>query len=665
MNVLRQFHNIVSEQALTLDEKVDNLLRFGLDVFGLEIGLVSQVKGRNYTVVFSHSLSIDVPVGAQFSVENTYCCHTLNANKAIGFHHAGESEIATHPCYLELKLEAYIGAPIYDNDMVVGTVNFSSAQARQPFSSDEIDYIELFAQWFGLEFSRQKNITKLQKSDSTLRKLERTANIGTWEIDVENDSLYWSEQTKLIHEVSPQYQPQLDVAINFYKKGYSRDTITQLVNAAIEQGKPWDVELMLLTASGKETWVSSQGEAEFAEGKCVRVFGVVQDISEAKAQQEKLKQAKNKAEDASKAKSAFLANMSHEIRTPMNGILGTLQLLERAEINHQHADLINKAIYSSKTLLTIINDILDYSKIEASKFELELANFSMKEIVKSVEADLSTQVTSKNVSLSTVYDENYVDGWQGDPVRVRQIVLNIVSNAVKFTEQGSVTLTLGNTHYHGQLALNIGVVDTGIGMSEEELKNIFERFSQADSSNKRRFGGTGLGMSITASLVELMGGKIEVKSELNKGTEVNVILPLGKVALLSNIPQLEATLPPNLSKKHILIAEDNEMNTLIVSAMLEATQAKLSFAMNGQEAVEQCTQSEYDLVLMDIQMPVMDGVEAFKQIKQLNKLIPIVALTANTMPEDVSHYLDLGFSSYLAKPLLIDKLYSELSKLLA
>ena len=665
MNVLRQFHNLVSNPSLSLEDKVNGLLRLGLTIFELEMAIVSQVKDDVYTVDYAQSEGDVVKVGTIFPLNDTYCWHTLRANKAIGFHHSGQSEIATHPCYLQMRLESYIGAPIIENNKVIGTVNFSASNPRAPFTQEEIDYIELFAQWFGQEFSRQKTLTKLRTSAITLRKLERTANIGTWEVDMTKNTLTWSEQTKVIHEVEPDYEPSLDVAINFYKPGDSRDTITRLVNEAVEHGTPWNVDLPMITAKGNEIWVSAQGEAILENGNCTRVFGVLRDITEDKIQEARLKRAKVTAENASRAKSEFLANMSHEIRTPMNGILGTLQLLSREEIKQAHAELISRAIYSSKTLLTIINDILDYSKVEANKLTLESSDFSIMELAKSVESDLSGEVNKKNISLVSVCDDNFIDGWQGDPVRVRQILLNVVSNAVKFTEHGSVTVKLGQVNYKNIPSLFIEVLDNGIGMSDEVQHQIFERFTQADSSSIRKFGGTGLGMAITASLVELMQGKIELSSKLGKGTRVSVILPLPQIELPERIAKATLNTTPNLRGKRILVAEDNEINQYIIAAMLEQTGADLDFAANGEIAVQSCKDKQFDLVLMDIQMPVMDGVEAFKYIKQTNSQLPIMAITANTMPDDVKSYLELGFVSHLAKPVIIEKLYDELTVLLS
>jgi len=373
---------------------------------------------------------------------------------------------------------------------------------------------------------------------------------------------------------------------------------------------------------------------------------------------------KLKAESASMAKSEFLANMSHEIRTPMNGILGGLQLLRTKALDQASKQLVDKSVYSAKSLLTIINDILDLSKIEANKLDFEQKSISMIEILESVTSDVSIDADKKGISYRYSVDDNYRDGWRGDPVRVRQILLNLVSNAVKFTEKGSVHVQLNNVIYDDQDAIEFTVIDSGIGMSDAAQARIFERFSQADSSTTRKYGGTGLGMAITTSLIKLMDGEISVKSIEHQGTTVRVTLPLSRAALPLQADEEQSLSVPVLHNKRILIAEDNDINQAIIQSMLETTQASLTFASNGKMAVEAIKQHSYDLILMDIQMPEMDGIEAYALIRQLDKGVPVIALTANVMPVDIQSYKDMGFMSHIGKPIDMALLYSELNAVL-
>lgn len=382
---------------------------------------------------------------------------------------------------------------------------------------------------------------------------------------------------------------------------------------------------------------------------------------EIKRQNQELKSAWLKAEEGSRAKSEFLANMSHEIRTPMNGILGTLQLIQRDLQDKTLQPLVSKALYSTKSLLTIINDILDFSKIEANKLSLESAPFSMVEVVDSVSADLTPAAGKKGLQLKTEIVPGFPDGWLGDSVRVRQILLNLASNAVKFTHEGSVSIGLKTVQQQGNMAIRFTVSDTGIGMSEAAQRKIFERFTQADTSTTRKYGGTGLGMSITVSLVHLMNGEISLDSDEGKGTSVQVTLPLAQTDLQTAGNDETPTGIPDLSDVQVLIAEDNEINQAIIESMLEKTGAALTLVENGRLAVEAFKAQQFHIVLMDIQMPEMDGIEAFSQIQQINPEVPVVALTANVMADDIQRYQALGFVNHVGKPFNMDYLYQVLT----
>ncbi|KZN50069.1 ATP-binding protein [Pseudoalteromonas luteoviolacea] len=381
-------------------------------------------------------------------------------------------------------------------------------------------------------------------------------------------------------------------------------------------------------------------------------------------QNQALIEAKNKAEQGSRAKSEFLANMSHEIRTPMNGILGTLQLLEQDNLDKESKHLVSKAMYSAKSLLTVINDILDFSKIEAHKLELEVAPFSILETVESVVADLKSVTQEKSITVETDIEKSCHPIWLGDSVRVRQILLNLVSNAVKFTHAGGIQIKVKTLKYQGRNGLSIVVIDTGIGMNQETQKSIFNRFKQADSSTTRKYGGTGLGLAITSSLVNLMKGEIDITSEEGKGTQIAVTLPLAQAdpAKVGTKPDKDTL--PDFSSIKVLIAEDNKVNQLVIEKMLEKTGAQVDLVENGWLAVQAFEKAHYDIVLMDIQMPEMDGLEAFALIHKVNSNVPIIALTANVMPQDIAHYRALGFADHIGKPVAMYSMFKAISRLI-
>lgn len=354
--------------------------------------------------------------------------------------------------------------------------------------------------------------------------------------------------------------------------------------------------------------------------------------------------------------------MSHEIRTPMNGILSSLQLLMQRQVSDPERNLIMRALGSTKLLLTIINDILDFSKIEAGKLDLEKQAFDLANTAQIVVKDIDETRNNKDVALILDLSGLKNPIRMGDPVRIKQILINLLSNAIKFTKKGEVSLSIQQSESDVMLT----VLDTGIGMSESFANRLFDRFSQSDTSTTREYGGTGLGLAITKSLVDLMHGKIAVRSKINEGTEINITLPLDDVNEAEYLETFQNTSnvlrSPQLQNKHILVVEDNPINQVIVEDILEPTGASVSHANNGKEAIEFIATQDFDLILMDIQMPVMDGTEAIQILRADGQRLPIIALTANVMIKDIEHYAEIGFDDHIAKPIEVDSFYQKLGK---
>lgn len=397
------------------------------------------------------------------------------------------------------------------------------------------------------------------------------------------------------------------------------------------------------------------------------IIGFSQDITNRIKAERELIKAKEETERASKVKEVFLANISHEIRTPMNGILGIGGLLYKTNLNPKQEEYTKLILESADNLLHIVNDVLDFTKIESGKIELEYIPFLLEEKISTTLKTFIFKIEEKGLEL--VFDNQVPSETVliGDPFRLGQVLNNLISNALKFTESGKITVSAAQIKTENQLTFfEFKVSDTGIGISAENLANIFDEFVQASSETSRKYGGTGLGLTITKNLIEMQGGTIKAESIVNKGTCFTVCIPykIGESSMLVNSKE-EVVFTP-IDKKRILVAEDVVINQIIVKQILEEWGHEVVLVANGQEAYDAHKKKDFDLILMDIHMPEVDGYEATQMIRHMGDTtkaaIPIVALTANAFKKETDRFAEAGFNDYITKPFTEAGLYDCIKK---
>lgn len=378
------------------------------------------------------------------------------------------------------------------------------------------------------------------------------------------------------------------------------------------------------------------------------------------------------AEQANQAKSAFLANISHEIRTPMNGILGMAAALDRSSLSEEQRRQVGLIRESGDLLTTVLNDVLDFSKVEAGRIEFELRPLRLSEIASRIESVHAFKAQEKNLAFHIVCEGDCDAPRIGDAHRIVQVLHNLVSNAIKFTLEGSVTVRMiAPDQREADAPVRIEVVDTGVGISEEQVSRIFEPFAQADATTTRKYGGTGLGLSIARGLAEAMGGAVSVRSKIEEGATFALELPLPRAARETGAPRPTAEEEDEGARGlRLLAAEDNVVNQAVLTTFLDGYDHTVVFADDGLETVDAFKKGEFDVVLMDISMPVMDGVEAMRQIRFLERergggRVPIIAVSAHAMRQQVEDYLAAGFDGYVTKPINGAQLHREIARVTA
>ena len=441
----------------------------------------------------------------------------------------------------------------------------------------------------------------------------------------------------------------------------------------LAEGVPYKAQFRMIQVDGPHRWVEGVSEAiRGPDGEVERIVGAIRDIDREKRTELDLVKARDAAEAANRAKSTFLATMSHEIRTPLNGVLGMAQAMAADELTPAQRERLDVVRQSGEGLLAILNDVLDLSKIEAGKLELEEIDFSIAEVAQSAHAAFTALANAKALRFDLKIDENAQGLYRGDATRVRQILYNLISNGLKFTQIGEVRVLVEAD----DPGLRLTITDTGMGIPADRLKDLFEKFEQADTSTTRRFGGTGLGLAICRELAELMGGSITAQSAEDQGSCFIVELPLARVVEKAEAPAPQAPTATAEAAEaapmglRVLVAEDNAVNRLVIKTLLQQAGIEPEVVCDGAEALEAWVREPWDLILMDVQMPMMDGPTATREIRRREKAegrarTPVIALTANAMSHQVAEYRAAGMDAIVAKPIDVGRLLEAMLEALA
>jgi len=542
-----------------------------------------------------------------------------------------------------------------------------------PFLGEQGQVLRYVAIRTDITQSKQNEMHMLQNRERLDLAVEGS-NLALWDWDIERDQVYLSERWNQM--LGGKAEPLICISRDLFYTGKRQDMVNNraaLLAAMDGSAEQLSVEVRVKRYDGSCFWVHIHGKVveRDAAGNAMRMAGTNADITLRKKADMAILEARDAAEQATRSKSEFLANMSHEIRTPMNGIIGmttlALDVVHEAE-PREYLELVKT---SADALLTIINDILDFSRIETGKFSLEAVVFSLLQLLNDTVRTLAVRAEQKGLKLVLKIAPDVPDRLSGDPGRLRQVLVNLIGNAIKFTHRGEVVLSVVTTAaaVPGRACLRLSVSDTGIGIPAKKFQRIFESFSQADTSTTRQYGGTGLGLTISAQLIEMMGGRIQLSSEEGVGTTFffTLDLPVEKAGPVMPMLHAAANLEVMRNPLKLLLAEDNMVNQILEVSLLKKLGHSVAVASNGLEAVEQWQQGAFDAILMDVDMPQMNGYEASEYIRAQEGLsgghIPILAMTAHVMQGVRDECLSHGMDGYLSKPIDINALRYELEQL--
>ncbi|MEG3640344.1 MASE3 domain-containing protein [Magnetococcus sp. PR-3] len=508
----------------------------------------------------------------------------------------------------------------------------------------------------GLEKPIQGLFHTMKKSEQNLSRAQAVSHVGSWDWDLISNKLTWTDEIYRILGHKPQSFEATYEAFFDSVHPHDQAMLRQAVQASLRDPSiPYDLEHRILKPDGDEGIVRERGEIIRDEnGTPIHMTGTVQDITRQKQMEVALRNAMQKSKHANQAKSDFLAVMSHEIRTPLNVLLGISDILQESNLTPEQRHQLNTVHKTGEHLLCLINDILDYSKIEAGGLVLEPASFDLKNLLDTVAQLMHARASSKELTFIQNHPFTEPHWVYGDAGRLRQVIVNLIENAIKFTQHGQVCLTVTTSPTPD--TYQITITDTGMGIAPEHLDKIFDKFTQADAGISRRFGGSGLGLAISKQLLTLMGGEVTATSIINKGSQFNLSVSLPPTEPVLQDQREKSLNIRSVGPLKILLAEDSEDNRNLIELYLRETGWDIFSVCDGKEAVRLVQQAQFDMVLMDIQMPLMDGLTATRAIRtweaeNQRPALPILALSAHAMASEQQKSLQAGCNTHLTKPI--------------
>ena len=511
-----------------------------------------------------------------------------------------------------------------------------------------------------------ETLRNAEASEQRLKLAMEIGEIAMWEMDLRRETMATAGVNPISSEGAPLTFEQLTAEGGVWRAvhPYDRQSLIDAWERHCETGEPFRGVVRLLQQDGPHVWVHLAGEGLRDEsGEIVRIINVMRNVDQVKRAEINLQRARDAAEAANRAMSEFLANMSHEIRTPLNGVMGVASALSRTELSDGQREMVGLITSSAETLEALLSDVLDLARIESGRLELKAEPFDLMQAVRDIASLFEPSAAAKGLKLNVDAGRATGSLVVGDAARLRQVISNLVSNAVKFTANGSVSVRLRSRRAGDKLAVKLSVADTGIGFDAAAAERLFERFEQADGSITRRYGGTGLGLAISRSLIESMGGRLSAVAEPGKGASftLELALPRADGAIVGGAAADEAAGGVDLSRMRVLLAEDHPTNRRVIELILGAAGVNLTCVENGAEAVDAWRGGGFDMILMDMQMPVMDGLTATRAIRDDERRggrarTPIYALTANAMAEHAKASAEAGVDGHLTKPISAEAL---------